>query len=155
MLPPRGTRHCKHRDLVWLAGRERENTVEHNYVRMYYRNPELEWWRTVWETGSITECDWSTTCGTSNSASLDALPTPHFTSSANPKMHQDQSPATHRTAGPLRLTRWQRKYNTFFCLAVILWLFGKCHNLCFLFVFQARVCVCVCVHVCMCLCWIY
>lgn len=42
----------------------------------------------------ITECDWSAMCGISNSATPDALPTPHFTSSASSRMHPRRSPAT-------------------------------------------------------------
>lgn len=42
----------------------------------------------------ITECDWSAMCGISNSGTPDALPTPHFTSSASSLMHPQWSPAT-------------------------------------------------------------
>lgn len=78
------------------------------------RNSELGWWRTVWETGSITECDWSAMC-------------------APPKLCPSWCTA-HSVSKTRHLLPTAPESNY---LAVISRLLGKCYHLYLIFIFLA------------------
>ena len=92
----------------WTAKLQRENREEH------MRDSELGWWRTVWETGSITECDWSAMC-------------------APPKLCPSWCTAhSVSKTGHLLPTAPESNY-----LAAISRLLGKCSHLYLIFIFLA------------------
>lgn len=96
---PRHERHDEHIAPLWVLMKSQGSEFG-----MYYRAPEPRWWCTVWESCSITGCDWSSmsvcvcVCVTPNSGPR-VFSAPHFTFPANSQMHPHQSPAPLPPAG--------------------------------------------------------
>lgn len=68
-------------------------TTAHQF-RLHRRTLELGWWRTVWETGSISENDWSAMCAPPNSGPDHGGLSPQFTSLASTEMCHNHMLAT-------------------------------------------------------------